>query len=140
MSPDTPHTSNPDEHAALLAHGALETAREEFAKTLTGFATRPSPQAATWHEHLSEAAPEMRALHALSVGYGWTEAIHRVANPDVLNVARANGYVVTDERTGCPVLTSYGHEALTRWRDFVSPLRDLPEYAPMWAVVNGLDG
>ncbi|WP_433268196.1 hypothetical protein ACQPZF_03615 [Actinosynnema sp. CS-041913] len=140
MSPDTPHTSNPDEHAVLLAHGALEAAREQFAKTMTGFATRRSPQATTWHGHLAEAAPEMRALHALSVGYGWSEAIHRVSTPEVLEVARANGYVVTDEGTGCPVLTSYGHEALTRWRDFVSPLRELTEYASLWALVNGLDG
>ncbi|MFE9747577.1 hypothetical protein ACFYOT_21965 [Saccharothrix saharensis] len=140
MSPDTPHSSNHDEHAVYLAHEALKAAREKFAETLAGFAKQPSPQAATWYSHLSEAAAEMRALHALSVGYGWSGAIDRVTAPEVLEVARANGYVVTDERTGCPVLTSYGHEALTTWRDFVSPLRDLPEYGPMWALVNGLDG
>jgi hypothetical protein len=140
MSPDKPHSSNPDEHAVLMAHGALEVAREAFAETMTGFAARRSPQSATLHESLAEAAPEMRALHALSVGYGWSDAINRVTTPDVLDVARANGYVVTDKQTGCPVLTSDGHEALTKWRDFVTPLRDLPEYASMWALVNGLDG
>ncbi|WNV86587.1 hypothetical protein [Umezawaea sp. Da 62-37] len=140
MNSDETQTSNPDEHAVFLTHGALEIARGEFGRAVTKLATRPSAQATALRTVLAEQAAEVRTLHALSVGYGWSEAIHRVTTPEVLDRAREHGHVGTDLATGCPVLTGTGQRALSRWRDFVSPLRDLPEYAPMWLFVHGLDG
>jgi hypothetical protein len=142
MSPDKPHSSNLDqvEDEVFRTHGILEIARDRFVLAVTRLATWPSPQATALRTVLGEQAAEMRVLHALSVGYGWSEAIHRVATPAILDIARAEGHVTTDDATGCPVLTKSGGDALCRWRDFVSPLRDLPDYAPMWRVVTGLDG
>jgi hypothetical protein len=142
MNPDRPHSSNTshDEDEVFRTHGVLEVARDRFVLAVTRLATRPSPQATALRTVLGERAAEMRALHALSVGYGWSDAIHRVTTPDILDLARKGGHVTTDEATGCPVLTESGGIALSRWRDFVSPLRDLPDYSLMWRVVNGLDG
>ncbi|WNV82231.1 hypothetical protein [Umezawaea sp. Da 62-37] len=140
MNSDGPQTSNPDEHAVFLTHDVLEIARGEFVRAVTRLATRPSPEATALRTVLTEQASEVRALHALSVGYGWSDAIHRVTTAEALDRAREHGHVGTDLATGCPVLTGTGQRALSRWRDFVSPLRDLPEYAPMWLFVHGLDG
>jgi hypothetical protein len=140
VSPDEPQSSNPDEQSVFLTHGVLEIAREEFVRAVTRLATQSSPQAEAMRNVLAEEASEARALHALSVGYGWSKAIDRVTTPETLARARERGHVGTDLATGCPVLTGTGQRALSRWRDFVSPLRDLPEYAPMWQFVHGLDG
>lgn len=140
MNSDKPQGNNPDEDAVFLAYDVLEAAREEFARAVTRLAAKPSPQATALRNILAEDAAEVRALHALSVGYGWSEAIHRVTTAETLARARERGHVGTDQTTGCPVLTSAGQYALNRWRDYISPLRDLPEFKPMWDFVHGLDG
>lgn len=141
MSPDNTHSSNPDaQEEVLLRHGALEIARDRFVRAVARLARAGGPQAAALRTTLAQEAFVMRALHALSVGYGWSEAIHRVATPQVLEAARVLGHVGTDLATGCPVLTATGMRALQRWRDFVAPVAALPGYAPMWRYVHSLDG
>ncbi|MFT7836938.1 hypothetical protein Q5530_12380 [Saccharothrix sp. BKS2] len=140
MNSDEPQSNNLDEDAVFLAYDVLEIAREEFARAVNRLAAKPSPQATALRNILAEQASEARALHALSVGYGWSEAIHRVTTAEALARARERGHVGTDLATGCPVLTGTGQRALNRWRDYIAPLRDLPEYKPMWDFVHGLDG
>lgn len=140
MSSDERQGSNPDQDAVFLTHGVLEVAREQFVRAVTRLATRPSPEAEAMRKVLEEEATVARALHALSVGYGWSDAIDRVTTSEVFHIARERGHVGTDLDTGCPVLTGEGQRALSRWRDFVAPLRELPDYAPMWKLVHGLDG
>jgi hypothetical protein len=54
----------------------------------------------------------LRVLHALSVGYGWSDAIYKVGTRAQVAQAQLRGFVTRDELHGGIVLTSRGAETL----------------------------
>jgi hypothetical protein len=82
----------------------------------------------------------LRVLHALSVGYGWSDAIYKVSTRAQVVQAQLRGFIARDELHGGIVLTQQGVETLRRWTEHVVPLtEEHPRYRQLWRAVTGLE-
>lgn len=92
-------------------------------------------------ETFSQDTDTLRALHALSVGYGLSDMIYRIATRAEVAQAQLRGLTAKDDLHGGFTLTHKGVEMLRRWTDHIVPLTEVhPRYRELWRMVTKLDG
>jgi hypothetical protein len=123
------------------AHRAYELAKARYRDVLARYVTSHPDIADPLFERFSRETALLRVLHALSVGYGWSEAIYDVSTRAEVAQAQLRGCITRDELHGGLVMTQAGVALLQRWTEYVVPLTDKhPRYRALWRAVTGLEG
>lgn len=141
MNSDDEQTEPPDANDVAKAYHAYQRSKSAYLETLARYvAARPSEVDPQFPESSRDIAA-LRVLHALSVGYGWSDAIFQVCTRAQVAQAQLRGLIARDELHGGLTLTRNGVELLRYWTDYVAPLAEKHHrYRDLWRAVTSLDG
>lgn len=125
----------------VAAYRAYQSARASYLDILTRYVTAQPDQIDPLYGVFAKDIALLRVLHALSVGYGWNDALYRVSTRAEVAQARLGGYVERVLPDDGLVLTQRGVELLQRWAEYITPLIEKhPRYRDLWRSVTALGG
>jgi hypothetical protein len=142
MSADEERTAGPaTPEDVKLAYDTYCTKKAAYLEVLARYVQSHPEESDPLFSAFADEAPLLRVLHALSVGYGWTDALYKVSTRSEVAQAQLRGFVARDKLHDGLVLTLKGTQMLQRWTEYVLPLKDEhARYGSLWQSVTGLDG
>jgi hypothetical protein len=121
------------------AYRAYRHAKTAYLATLARYSAACADGEDPLFETFSQDTATLRVLHALSVGYGLSDMIYRVATRAEVAQAQLRGLTAKDELHGGFTLTHKGVEMLRRWTDYIVLLTEAhPRYKKLWRAVTEL--
>ena len=142
MNADEDRTTEPPAPEDVkLAYDAYCAGKTAYLEVLARYVHSHPEDADPLFSAFADEASLLRVLHALSVGYGWTDALYQVSTRAEVAQVQLRGFVTRDELHGGLVLTLKGTQMLQRWTEYVLPLKDEHvRYGELWRSVTGLEG
>lgn len=141
MTSDDEQVKRPDIDDVAEAYQNYRRSKSEYLETLARHAASRQGEADPLFDQFSQDTEVLRVLHAISVGYGWSDAIYKVSTRAQVAQVQLRGFITRDELHDGLVLTQVGVEMLRSWIDYVVPLADKhPRYSELWRTVTGLEG
>jgi hypothetical protein len=134
-------TEPPTADDVMQAYRGYRIGKIMYLEVLARYVAAQPDQADPLFIAFAEDIALLRVLHALSVGYGWSDAIYKVGSRAQVAQAQLRGFVTRDELHGGMVLTHQGTEMLRQWTEYVVPLTDSHlRYRQLWRAVTNLEG
>lgn len=141
MTIDDERATPPSSDDVAEAYRTYRQSKTAYLETLARhIAGHPDESDSLFNQFRAD-ADVLRVLHAVSVGYGWSDAIYKVSTRAHVAQAQLRGLITHDQSHGGIVLTHVGVELLRRWTEYLVPLIDKnPGYRDLWRTVTGLEG
>lgn len=141
MASDDEQAKPPDTDDVAEAYRNYKQSKSEYLETLARHVASRQEEADPIFDQFSQDAEVLRVLHAVSVGYGWSDAIYKVSTHAQVAQVQLRGFITRDELHDGLVLAQKGVEMLRRWTDYVVPLTEThARYRELWRIVTGLEG
>lgn len=141
MASDDEQTKPSDTDDVAEAYQNYRRSKNNYLETLARHVASLEEEADPLFGQFGRDVEVLRVMHAVSVGYGWSDAIYKVSTRAQVAQAQLRGFITRDELHGGIVLTRAGVDHLQGWIDYVSALAEKhPRYRELWRIVTGLEG